>query len=125
MKFLLNMNLPRSFSKELATRGHECRHVADVGMGTASDVEIIAAAKENNEIILTHDLDYGHILAFSGDSKPSVVIYRLKNTHPSQLGEKLLAYFAELEKPLSKGAIAVIEDASLRIKYLPILESDG
>jgi predicted nuclease of predicted toxin-antitoxin system len=63
MKFLLNMNLPPELGRRLATNGHQWRHVANLGMARASDTHIIAAAKDQGECILTHDLDYGQILA--------------------------------------------------------------
>ena len=44
MKFLLNMNLPRVLGRRLVAAGHPCRHVGDIGLGEASDVEIIVAA---------------------------------------------------------------------------------
>ena len=41
MRFLLNMNVPRGLGRRLAARGHECRHVGDIGMARASDVAIV------------------------------------------------------------------------------------
>lgn len=85
MKFLLNMNLPRVLGRRLVAAGHPCRHAGDIGLGGARDVEIMAEAGRNHEIILTHDLDYGHLLAFSGETAPSVIIFRRRNTHPARL----------------------------------------
>ena len=42
-------------------------------MERASDAEILTTAKAESECVLTHDLDYGQLLAFSGESAPSVV----------------------------------------------------
>ncbi|MCL5028739.1 MAG: DUF5615 family PIN-like protein [Bacteroidetes bacterium] len=58
MKFLLNMNLPRHLGKLLMAQGHEFRHTGDIGLSKASDLNIIEQAKINDEVILTHDLDY-------------------------------------------------------------------
>jgi predicted nuclease of predicted toxin-antitoxin system len=43
------------------------------------------AAKAGGEVIVTHDLDYGHLLAFSGEADQSVIIFRLRNAHPDAL----------------------------------------
>ena len=67
MRFLLNMNVPRELGRRLTAKGHECRHSGDIGMTQASDVAIMEKARANKEIIVTHDLDYGHLLAFSGE----------------------------------------------------------
>ncbi len=82
----------------------------------------MAEAERNRETIITHDLDYGHLLAFSGDTAPSVVIYRLRNTHPEKLFNRLMAVWPEVERPLIEGAIIILEDAALRVRPLPIRE---
>lgn len=124
MKFLLNMNVSRELGKRLSILGHTSRHVGDLGMARASDSEIVSVAKVNQEIIVTHDLDYGNLLAFSGESSPSVIIFRTKNTHPSNLFNHLTKRWTEIEQSLLNGAIVVIEDGTLRIRKLPIVEKD-
>ncbi|MEW6386146.1 MAG: DUF5615 family PIN-like protein [Thermodesulfobacteriota bacterium] len=120
MRFLLNMNLPRALARRLTEAGHACRHAGDIGLAQAADVEIMAEAERNRETIITHDLDYGHLLAFSGDTAPSVIIFRLRNTHPEALFTRLLAVWPEVEQPLREGAIVILEEAALRVRPLPI-----
>lgn len=124
MKFLLNMNLPRSIGRQLKALGHSYRHVRDIGKSKASDLEIVIEAKSNKEVIITHDLDYGHLLTFSGEKEPSVIIFRLRNSHPDNLCKKLTNLWPEIEKPLLEGAIIIIEDAILPIRSLPVLNND-
>ncbi len=124
MKFLLNMNMPRALGRRLATEGHEWRHVRDIAMARASDSSILAEAKDHQEIVLTHDLEYGHLLAFSGETAPSVVIFRLRNTHPDNLFTRIKNSWTEINNPLREGAIVTLEDASLRIRKLPVSEAD-
>ena len=89
MKFLLNMNMPRSLGKGLEGEGHICRHAGDIGLSQALDADIMGEAEKHQEVILTHDLDYGHLLAFSGDTAPSVIIFRLRICQPSKLLDRL------------------------------------
>ena len=124
MKFLLNMNMPRSLGIRLMQNGHECRHVGDIGMFRSKDIGIVQFAKESGEIIITHDLDYGNILAFSGNSSPSVIIFRLRYSRPDNLFFRMITEWHEIEIHLLKGAIIIIEDATLRIRDLPIQRSD-
>ncbi len=120
MKFLLNMNLPPELGRRLATSGHEWRHVANLGMARASDAHILAAAKDQGECILTHDLDYGQILAFSGNSAPSVVIFRLRRVYAELMQQRLVEVWPEIEDSLKAGAVVIIEEAAVRIRQLPI-----
>ncbi|MEW6679804.1 MAG: DUF5615 family PIN-like protein [bacterium] len=118
------MNLPRELAKRLKAKGYECRHIGDIGMAQASDIAIIEEAKENKEVIATHDLDYSHLLAFSGEREPSVIIFRLHYTHPYHLFARLMDAWFEIEVPLREGAIVVLEDTTLRIRRLPITREE-
>jgi len=120
VKFLLNMNLPRELGRKLAARGHEWRHVANLGMMRASDANILAEAKDQGECVLTHDLDYGQLLAFSGDSAPSVIIFRLRRVQAELMQQYLVEAWDEIEDALKAGAIVIIEEAAVRIRRLPI-----
>lgn len=120
MKFLLDMNLPRSLGRKLHAMSHEARHVGDLGMAEADDIEIVQEARENQEVIITHDLDYGDLLAFSGEASPSVIILRLRNTQLDNLFAKILAAWPNIEQPLQNGALIVISNQKIRIRELPI-----
>jgi predicted nuclease of predicted toxin-antitoxin system len=120
MNFLLNMNVHRDMAAPLKKRGHVCRHVGDIGMSRVKDVEIIAEAKKSGEVIITHDLDYGHLLAFSGEKAPSVIILRLRNLQTEDVISRLDSIWKEIEAPLMEGAIVSLSDKSLRIRNLPI-----
>lgn len=120
MKFLLNMNAPPQLGRLLQQDGHAWRHVATLGMAKATDAEIIVEARGNQEVIITHDLDYGHLLAFSGEPSPSVIIFRVRNTQPSHLHSRITSAWTEIERPLHDGAIVTMEDATMRIRRLPI-----
>ena len=120
MKFLLNMNTPRDLGLRLANHNHSCRHVGDIGMAKASDTAIVEEAHREGEVIITHDLDYGHLLAFSGESEPSVIILRVRNTQPENLAGQIVRAWTEIEAALEDGAIVILEDATTRIRRLPI-----
>ena len=114
------MNLPRELGRRLSSQGHVCRHVGDIELAAAKDEIIVAEAKRTRETILTHDLDYGAILAFSGEDAPSVIIIRVANTHPDRLLARLNAVLPEVERALAEGAIVALEDAAARVRRLPI-----
>jgi len=118
VKFLLNVNVPRDLGRRLSAIGHECRHAAGSGLSRASDSGIVERARDAGEVIITHDLDYGHLLAFSGRTSPSVVIIRTENTKPEHLEERIRSCWVEMERSLTEGAIVVLEDATVRIRPL-------
>ena len=120
MNFLLNMNIDRNMTAPLEQRGHVCRHAGDISMSRATDTEIVAEAKRTGEVIVTHDLDYGHLLAFSGERAPSVIILRLRDLRTNEIMSRFDAVWGEIESSLMEGAIVSLSDKSLRIRKLPI-----
>jgi predicted nuclease of predicted toxin-antitoxin system len=121
VKLLLDMNVVPQLAVRLQSVGHVCRHARQFGLGRAADPEIIEAAKVAGETIVTHDLDYGHLLAFSGDAGPSVIIFRTRSTHPDELFRRLTECWAEIEDALQQGAIVTVEDTTARIRMLPMV----
>jgi len=120
VKFLLNMNLPRELGRRLAALGHEWRHVADIGLARAADSAILAVARGQGECVLTHDLDYGQLLAFSGEPAPSVVIYRLRRVDADLMFRRMVDAWSEIQEALKAGAIVIIEESASRIRRLPV-----
>ena len=120
MKLLLNMNLPRQLGELLSGLGHDCRHVADLGMSSSEDEEIIRYARSAGQIILTHDLDYGDLLAFSGEQRPSVIIFRLRDVSVGNLMRRFQAVWPQVNEHVGRGAVVTITDQAVRIRRLPI-----
>ena len=120
MKFLLNMNVPRKLGRLMEADGHKCRHVGEIAMERASDQSILAEAKQSGECVLTHDLDYGRLMAFSGESSPSVVIFRLRQTDADILFRQITSNWPEISEPLQLGAVVLLEEAATRIRGLPL-----
>ena len=120
MRFLVNMNLPPSLAKRLTDAGHQSRHVREAGLANADDSAIVESAGKTGETIITHDLDYGNILAFSGASAPSIIIFRTSSVTVDSLYSRISRELREIEEPLQRGAIVVIDDAAIRIRSLPI-----
>ncbi len=120
MKFLVDMPLSPKTVKFLDDLGYEAKRVDKFGMGKSKDREILEFAIENDMVILTADLDFGHILAHTKSNKPSVIIFRLKAPTPENVNSMLSSSLPKIEKPLEKGAIVVIEDKRVRIRELPI-----
>jgi len=125
MRWLLNMNMPRSLKQLLESVGHQCRHTGEIGLERAGDWVALEEAAKEGEVILTHDLDCGRLLAFSGASKPSVVIVRLSRPTPRNIFERLMAVWAMIERPLMDGAVVVLEDATVRIRRLPVKRANS
>ena len=67
---------------------------------------MVEIAKQNGETVLTHDLDFGTLLSFSGESRPSVVIFRVQNINANIFFSLLQSCWDAIEAPLENGNLA-------------------
>ncbi|MFB0559741.1 MAG: DUF5615 family PIN-like protein [Candidatus Lokiarchaeia archaeon] len=71
MKFLVDMSISPKTVEFLKKNGYEAVRVSDLEMAKSKDQEIFEYAIENNMILITMDLDFGNILAYTKSKKPS------------------------------------------------------
>jgi len=63
MRLLIDMNLSPELCARFSALGHEAVHWSSLGDYNAPDIAIMAHATANAFVVLTHDLDFGAILA--------------------------------------------------------------
>jgi predicted nuclease of predicted toxin-antitoxin system len=84
------------------------------------DLDIFGKAAAERRILLTFDLDFGEIVALSGEKDVSVVLFRLHNTRTPHVIERLKIALQETAPILRSGAIVVVEETRLRVRRLPL-----
>ena len=120
MKLVIDVNLSPAWASYLASLGHEAVHWRDVGALDAPDSDIADWARRNARVVLTHDLDYGTLLAVTGADGPSVIQMRADDVRPVAMGPTLLAAIKTIESEVSSGFLATIDPRRHRISLLPL-----
>jgi len=120
MKFLIDMNLSPFWEEYLSDAGFECIHWSKIGKGNEPDSQLFDYAKKNNYVILTHDLDFGTMLAHSNEDGPSVIQIRTENMTPVSYGKKLISIIKNVGVYLNDGALVVVDENRNRIRMLPL-----
>ncbi|CAN5424068.1 hypothetical protein BH11PSE9_BH11PSE9_35060 [soil metagenome] len=82
MRLLVDMNLSPRWVGLLNGAGIEAAHWSTIGAVNAPDSEIMAYAAAHGYVVLTHDLDFGSILAATHGEKPSLVQIRATDVGP-------------------------------------------
>jgi predicted nuclease of predicted toxin-antitoxin system len=124
MKLLIDMNLSPRWINVLAEAGFEAVHWTSLGDITAPDSEIMAFAKAGDFVVLTHDLDFGTILAVTQGDKPSVVQIRSDDVTPAAIGAQVKAALAQMTAELEAGALVTIDPKRTRLRVLPLRGRD-
>jgi predicted nuclease of predicted toxin-antitoxin system len=77
-------------------------------------------AQEQGRVVLTHDLDFGRLLAFSKATHPSVIQFRALDIRPAALGPQVLQSLSLHEAVLREGALITVETGRTRSRILPL-----
>jgi predicted nuclease of predicted toxin-antitoxin system len=124
MKVLVDMNLSPRWVGVLTAAGFGVAHWAAIGRANAPDAEIMAYAKANNYVVLTHDLDFSAILAATHGEKPSVVQIRAEDVSPDVIGRQIVDALRQMAAELEEGALLTVDPQRTRLRVLP-LQSRG
>ena len=120
MKFLVDMNLSPRWCGVLRAEDWDSLHWSEVGNATAPDHEIMGWALRDQRVVLTHDLDFGAMLAATGAFGPSVVQVRTQDVRSTTLASLLIPVLRRYESELIAGALLVVDQARSRVRLLPI-----
>jgi predicted nuclease of predicted toxin-antitoxin system len=120
MNILVDMNLSPDWCRWLEAHGIGATHWSKIGNANAADTEVLNWAASHGYIILTHDLDFGAILAASGAATPSVVLLRMDDVIPDAAGPWVADVLQGHAQLLATGALLCIEPARSRIRVLPL-----
>lgn len=122
MKIVVDMNLSPDWVNVLHFGGHEAVHWSEVGAANSGDDEIMDWARGHGSVVFTTDLDFGTILAASGQSGPSVIQLRLGRHFPPRLREHVFRAISASKDSLETGALLTIDQKRFRLRILPIRE---
>jgi predicted nuclease of predicted toxin-antitoxin system len=100
--FIIDAQLPPALARLLESRGHEAKHLADLGLLEAEDLHIWRYASQHKAVIVTKDEDFVILSTLTTDG-PAIVWVRVGNTRK----QVLLAWFERLlpaiEQALANG----------------------
>jgi len=120
MRFLADMGISPKTVAFLRGMGHEAAHLHEQGLDRLSDSAILEKARREGHVLLTHDLDFGELIAASGARLPSVVVFRLRNMQPDRINRYLQDVIAQHREALEQGAIVSVTEGQVRMRLLPL-----
>jgi predicted nuclease of predicted toxin-antitoxin system len=74
----------------------------------------------NDYVVITHDLDFGTILAITHGKKPSVVQIRSMDLSSDRIAWNTIAARRHVEFELETGALLTIDADRTRLRILPL-----
>lgn len=119
MRFLIDMPVTPKAAPRLQAAGHDAVHASMVGLSHATDREVLEAARREERLVVTADLDYPRLLALEQAEGPGIILFRggsYSNDEMLALLDRVLAQGATLDLEHS---ITVVDRARIRRRPLP------
>jgi predicted nuclease of predicted toxin-antitoxin system len=92
MKFVLDANMPYS-AKSVFAEEDTVVHVCEIGLGDASDHEILVYALERQAVIVTRDLDFANTVLYPITFHAGVAVLRVPSSFTAKQITDFLRWF--------------------------------
>jgi predicted nuclease of predicted toxin-antitoxin system len=120
IRLLLDQGLAVNTSSILRQRGFDAVHVMEIGLSTAEDAEILAAARNQNRCCVTLDHDFHTHLAIAAAGDPSVILLRIDGVASEEQADLITSICERFATELDEGAAISADGRSIRIRRLPL-----
>jgi predicted nuclease of predicted toxin-antitoxin system len=102
VKFLVDNQLPVALAEHLRKRGHDCQHVSDIGLATATDIDICRHADADERVIISKDEDFLYLASRPGATTRFLWV-RLGNCRTVTLIAAFEKFWPMIESSLEAG----------------------
>jgi predicted nuclease of predicted toxin-antitoxin system len=119
MKIKLDENISRHVKASIEQQGHDARTAAEEGLLAKSDVEVGSAAKTEDRMVFTLDLDFADLRKFQPGSHPGVILFRPRSMGPLAVNRFVLRFVQDTDLNKLSGCLAVVEPHRVRFDGHP------
>ena len=116
MKLKLDENLSCHLKPALAAMQHDVATAADEGLLAHPDTEVAAAAREEQRMLLTLDVDFADIREFPPGSHPGIVVFRPPALGPLAVNRFVEQFVRDADLRSFAGCLAVVEVGRVRVR---------
>jgi predicted nuclease of predicted toxin-antitoxin system len=118
LRILLDQNVPAQAAESVrrARPFWEIRHVGEVGLWGASDLEILTWAQADRWIIVTYDEDFADARMFPVGSHAGVIRLRVWPTTIEETERALARVIAEVSEADLQGGLIIVDPERIRVR---------
>ena len=125
MNIKLDENLSRHLKERLLPLGHNASTAFEEGLLGKVDIEVGAAAKAEDRMVFTLDLDFADLRKFPPGSHPGIVLFRPRSMGPSAVNEFVLRFAQETDLTSLARCLAIVEPHRVRVRRPSIFDEPG
>jgi predicted nuclease of predicted toxin-antitoxin system len=116
LRLKLDENLSRHLKLAIESLGHEPRTAAEQGLLGKSDIDVAAAAREADEIVLTLAVGFGDLRKHPPGSHPGVILFRPRTMGPHVVNGLVSDFLRVTDLAHLRGCIVVVDPDRVRVR---------
>jgi predicted nuclease of predicted toxin-antitoxin system len=117
MKLKLDENLSRPLKPLLIELGHDVLTAADEHLLSHPDTEIARAAKKEQRMFLTLDVEFGDLRKYPPGSHPGIVLFRPLSLSPLSVNTFITDFVRRTDLNKLAACVAVVDPVHVRVRY--------
>jgi len=117
MKLKLDENLSRHLKPVLAELGHDVMTAADENLLSHPDTEIARAAKNEQRMLLTLDVEFADLRKYPPGSHPGVILFRPLSLSPMSVNAFITDFVRRTDLDKLAACVAVVDLVHVRVRY--------
>jgi predicted nuclease of predicted toxin-antitoxin system len=116
MKLNLDENLSRHLKPVLIGFGHDVLTAADENLLSHPDTEIAQAAKEEQRMLLTLDIEFADLRKHPPGSHPGVILFRPLSLSPLSVNAFIADFVRRTDLEKLAACVAVVDPVRVRVR---------
>lgn len=121
LSFLADENISPETAAHLEALGYPCHSLRRDGPWQLADREIVALAKQQGSVILTHDLDFGEIYYLAEQGQVGMLVLRLRHQTVEVVNDVLQRFLGSsaLDEQQIQRSLVIVSETTYRVYQGP------
>jgi predicted nuclease of predicted toxin-antitoxin system len=116
VKVKLDENLSRHLKPVLSQMGHDAVTAADEGLLSQPDSEIAAAARAEDRILLTLDIEFADLRKHRPGSHPGIIVFRPTSYGPTAVNAFIADFVRSVDLSRLASCVVVVDAQRVRVR---------
>jgi predicted nuclease of predicted toxin-antitoxin system len=117
MKLKLDENLSRHLKPVLIELGHDVLTAADENLLSHPDTEIARAAKDEQRMLMTLDIEFPDLRKYPPGSHSGVILFRPLSLGPLTVNTLITDFVRSTDLDKLVACVAVVDPVHVRVRY--------
>jgi predicted nuclease of predicted toxin-antitoxin system len=119
VRIKLDENLSQLLQPMLEAEGHDTETVFGEGLSGRDDLQVGAAAKQEDRMLFTLDVEFADLRKYPPGSHPGVILFRPRTVGPLTVNRFVLEFVRETNLSELAGCVVVVDLDRVRVRRPP------